>query len=206
LQSALSMQHLEHPTEEALERFLLHQSQEPEIELVETHILACESCLDRLEALEMQIAATRIALAELQRDSRAKQVTTEKRSWRTWFGIGGLSLAGAAACVVLAIAVFTPAQVQLSAYRGTETSSVPQWRPLHLHLHAADIPDGSMAVQLVDNEGVEIWKGATAIVNQQADVHLPRLTKVGNYFLRLYAPAKGSVEGDLLREFPFRVN
>src|SRR5205823_12460915 len=135
------MQHLEHPTEEALERFLLHQSEEPEIALVETHILACESCVDRLEALEMQIAATRIALAELQRDSHAKQATSEKRSWRGWFGIGGLSFAGAAACAVLAIALFTPAQVQLSAYRGTETSSVPEWRPLHMHLQTADIPD-----------------------------------------------------------------
>jgi hypothetical protein len=200
------MQHLEHPTEEALERFLLHQSQGPELELVETHILACELCVDRLEALEMQIAVTRIALAELQRDSGAKKATSEKRSWKARFGIGGLSFAGAAACAVLAIAIFTPAQVQLSAYRGTESSSVPQWRPLHIHLQTADIPDGSMAVQLVDNQGVEVWKGATAVVHEQADVHLPRLTKAGNYFLRLYAPAKGTAEGDLLREFSFRVN
>ena len=60
-------QYLEHPTEEALERFLLHQSQEAEIEIVETHILACESCVERLEVLETHIAATKIALAELQR-------------------------------------------------------------------------------------------------------------------------------------------
>jgi hypothetical protein len=200
------MEHLEHQTEEALERFLLHQSEGPEIELVETHILACESCVDKLEALEMQIASTKIALAELQRDSRAKQAASDKRSWRAWFGIGGLSFAGAAACALLAIAVFTPAQVQLSAYRGTETSSVPEWRPLHVHLQTADLPDGSMAVQLVDNEGVEVWRGATAIVREQADVHLPRLTKAGNYFLRLYAPATGRAEGDLLREFPFRVD
>ena len=56
----------EHPSEETLERFLLHQSQQAEIEAVETHILACPSCVARLEIMETHIAATKIALGELQ--------------------------------------------------------------------------------------------------------------------------------------------
>ena len=198
-------QFLEHPTEEALERFLLHQCQEPEIEFVETHILACESCVERLQALEMQIAATKIALAELQRDSRIKESATEKRWWRPWSRVAGLSFAGAAACAVLAVALFAPAQVKLSAYRGTETLSVPEWRPLHMHLATTDVADGLVAVQLVNGEGSEIWSGTSAVRHEQTDVRLPRITKPGSYFLRLYTPAKGSAEGDLLREFAFRV-
>jgi anti-sigma factor RsiW len=199
-------QFLEHPTEEALERFLLHQCQEPEIEFVETHILACESCVERLEALEMQIAATKIALAEFQRDSRESARAKEKRHRKAWFRVGGLSFAGAAACVVLVLALFAPAQVDLAAHRGRETSSVPEGRPLHMHLETADVPDGSVTVQLVDGEGAEVWKGASTVSHERTDVHLPRLRKRGVYFLRLYTPAKGSAEGDLLREFPFRVN
>ena len=198
-------QFLEHPTEEALERFLLHQCQEPEIEFVETHILACESCVEKLQALEMQITATKIALAELQRDSRMKESATEKRWWKRWFGAAGLSLAGAAACVILAVGLFAPAQVELTAHRGREISFVPEGRRLHMHLDTADLADGLVAVQLVNGEGSEIWSGTSAVRQEQTDVRLPRITKAGSYFLRLYTPAKGSAERDLLREFAFEV-
>src|SRR5690242_2819120 len=185
-------QYLEHPTEEALERFLLHQSQEPEVEIVETHILTCESCVERLEELETYMATTKIALRELQRSCRIKETARQKRSWRAWFEVGGLSFAGAAAaCAALAFALLEPAQVNVSAYRGVETTFVPEWRPVQMHLHTADLPDGSVAVQLVNGEGVQVWKGANVIVHEQADLHLPRITKPGSYFLRLYAPGKG---------------
>ena len=42
--------YLDHPNEEALERFLRNEVQESELETIETHILACESCVTRLEA------------------------------------------------------------------------------------------------------------------------------------------------------------
>jgi hypothetical protein len=49
-------------TEEALERFLLHQSRDEELEVLESHILACESCVTRLEDLEVWLAVTKLAL------------------------------------------------------------------------------------------------------------------------------------------------
>lgn len=54
-----------HPTDENLERFLLNICQAEERELIEIHILACESCVDQLEALEIEIAATRLALKRI---------------------------------------------------------------------------------------------------------------------------------------------
>ena len=55
----------DHPAEEALERFLLHHSRQEELELLEIHILGCEACVNRLEKLEPEIAATKLALEHL---------------------------------------------------------------------------------------------------------------------------------------------
>ncbi len=68
--------YIDHPTEEALERFLLHHSEEQELEIVETHILACESCVSRLESLESDIAASKLALRQFQAKHAAKAVNT----------------------------------------------------------------------------------------------------------------------------------
>lgn len=202
--------YLDHPTEEALERFLLNQSQAAELEIVETHILACESCVDKLETLEMQIAATKTALNELERfPLREKSIcpsqSSSQRPWRSWFTVPALSWAGAVAAVALCVAAFLPAQVNLAAYRGTERSFAPEWRPLDLHLNASDLADGRVAVQLVNGEGVQIWTGTTSVHQENTEVHLPRLTHTGTYFVRLYEPADRGAHGDLLREYPFQV-
>ncbi len=72
-------------------------------------------------------------------------------------------------------------------------------------MKANDLADGALAVQLVNEQGAELWKGATAVRHEQAEVRLPRLTKPGNYFVRLYEPADRGSQGDLLREFTFQV-
>lgn len=54
-----------HPTEEAMERFLLHQSREGELESLESHILGCEGCVDRLERMEPEIVETKLALKQM---------------------------------------------------------------------------------------------------------------------------------------------
>ena len=198
---------INHPTEEALERFLLHQSQGPELETIETHILACESCVQTLENLEDQIAVTKAALSELQREAKNDQSETQKRPFRGWFSVPALSwAAGAVAAAALCIAALTPAQVTLTANRGIETSFAPEWRPLDVHLSANDLADGAVAVQLVNGEGGEIWSGAALVRNELLEVHLPRVTKKGSYFLRLYeSGTKNEPRGELLREFAFQV-
>lgn len=56
---------LGHPSEEALERFLLDSLEGPELVQLERHILACESCVTRLEEIEVMLAATKLALRHL---------------------------------------------------------------------------------------------------------------------------------------------
>ena len=87
--------YFDHPTEEALEQFLLHQSREEELEVLETHILARESCVIRHEDLDVRIAATKPALNEILAQKSVKAAAKERTSWsRSWFTVRNFSLAG----------------------------------------------------------------------------------------------------------------
>lgn len=211
--------YLDHPNEEALERFLRNEAQESELEIIETHILACESCVTRLEALELDLAAVKVACRELQTE-RIQKEAARSRSWRDWFTLPALSWAGAAAVLALGITVvpqFLPRDVNLTATRGLETGMtlspcgtleaavVPEGRPLDLHLKADDLPEGRVNLEIVNGVGKRVWQGAGIIKQQQANVVVPRITTAGAYFLRLYNPAQAGSEPDVLREFRFEV-
>lgn len=198
-----------HPAEETLERFLLRQCSEPEEETVETHILACDACVSRLEALEAQIAAIKTALGELQRE-KAFAAAAEHGARKQWFTVPNLSWAGAAA-VLAAGLIITPelrrsepaADVTLSTYRDMQTGVVPEGRPLHVHFNAEGLPDGPVTVQLVNETGAELWKGAGVIRQEKAEVTAPKIAQDGAYLFRLYAGVKQ--QGELLREYSFQV-
>ena len=191
----------DHPSEDALERFLLHQSSEDELEYVETHILACEACVENLEALELQINATKVALQYLEAEPPRKQMAKAAGVWKSWFTIPRLSFAGGFAALACAVIFFSiPRDAALTAYRGTETAIVSEWHPLHMHLNATDLSEGPVTVELVDRTGSQLWKGASAVRRDIVDVNLPRIMKSGPHFLRLYTS-----QGELLREYAFEV-
>lgn len=205
--------YIDHPAEEALERFVLHQCPDEELETVETHILACGACVSRLEALETQVADLRLGFEELERQHAVALAAKQHRSWKTWFTVPNLAWAGAAAVVVVGLAI-TPqllhhpaplAEVSLVATRGTETTAVPEGRPLHVHLDAAGLPESPVSVELVDGTGAQIWKGNGLIHHDQVDVTTPQITSPGAYFFRLSVPAQSGQPGDLLREFSLQV-
>lgn len=203
-----------HPTEDELEQFVLHRSPEQELEVLESHILACDSCVTRLENLEVQISATKLALRDMQREQLAKAAARQSSRWSIRFPVPKFSFVGAVATVALGIIV-VPAllqrgspvvQVSLSTYRGAEeASTVPEGRRLHVHLNASDLPEGSVIVDVVDERGAEVWNGRAAIYHEQVEVVVPPIAERGAHFLRLYAPNQPSTESDLLREFAFQV-
>lgn len=206
--------HCDHPTEEQLERFLLHQSDEQELETLETHILACESCVTRLEDLELQIAAMKLALRQFQSDQAAKAAKkVNQTSWRTWFTVPKLSFVGAAAVIAIGVAVVPEvvqrnqpvAQVSLSAFRGTETAVVPEGRRLQVTLNTSDLEHGPVAVAVVDGSGTEIWNGKGVIQHDQLDLTVPPIKESGAHFFRIYALGTDKEHGELLREFALQV-
>jgi anti-sigma factor RsiW len=204
---------LNHPTEDELERYILNRSREEELEGVETHILACESCVTRLEDLELEISATKLALQDFRTEQLAKAEFPKESTWRAWFTVPKLSWTGAVATVALGLIVapaFVPhqapvAQVSLSAFRGEETFVVPAGHRLDMHLETADLAEGPVLVAIADIRGVEVWKGSTAIHHEQAEVVIPPITEKGAHFLRLYAAKQDGPDRDLLREFAFQV-
>jgi hypothetical protein len=201
-----------HPTEDELELFVLHRSPEEELENLESHILACDSCVIRLETLEIQISATKVALREMQREQLARVAARQGSSWIR-FPVPKFSLVGAVATVALGIIVVPAlfqrggpvAEIRLSTYRGTEASKVPEGRRLHVHLNASDLAEASVIVELVDSRGVEIWKSKAAVHNEQVELVMPPITERGAHFLRLSAGTQPGGEGDLLREFALQV-
>jgi len=204
--------YLEHPAEEVLERFLLHHSDEEELDVVETHILACESCIVRLETLETQIAATKLALQDIHQQEVAKAVAKQQAPSRSWFTLPRLSMAGAVAALAIGIGIAPQfmnhnapvAQVSLVAYRGLETPTVPKDHELHVHLNANDLNENSVAVQLVDERGTQLWQGTAPVKQNEIDVNVPKISETGAHFFRVYAPSKDG-ESELLREFAFNV-
>ena len=193
----------DHPHEDALERFLLGQSEEEELEVVETHLLACEACVTRLETLEFDIAATKVALQIMRAEEAKKLQPITNKGWKTWFTEQRLSWVGVAmaACAILITIAAAPREVTLAAYRGTESISVVEWRFLQMHLKAIDIPAGPVGIEVVDSRGATVWQGQAAAKNDNIDVRVPPFTKDGTYYLRIYSAASNNTLGELQREF-----
>jgi anti-sigma factor RsiW len=206
----------EHPSEESLERYLLRQSNAGELEYVETHVLACPDCVARLEKTETFIATMRVAYAELNEQHETARerepLFTRIAAWLTPMRLSWTAaLAVLVAALIVAPAQFAlrwpvaPAQVNLAAWRGVESVSVPSRQPLSVHLNSIDLPDGAVGVQLVDAQGREVSHGSASVKQDSAQVSLPALHSRGTYFLRLYSVSDTrSGQRDLLREFAFQ--
>jgi len=192
----------EHPSEEALERFLLNVSPEQELEDLEMHVLACGQCVDHLESIEVEIAATRLALRRLEAQRVSERPAENTHSWTRWFTIPRLSFATTAVVAAAGTILFSiPRDVNLTAYRGTETTIVSEGLPLHMHLNAAGLNSGAVALELANSSGSIVWKGTSVIQHDTVDVTLPRITESGSHYLRLYATPSGANDSALLREF-----
>ena len=193
----------DHPSEDALERFLLNQAEEEELEVVESHILACESCVTRVETLDLNLKAMKLAMQNQLVEQAEKLAQPEARAkWLSWLTLPRLSYAGAAlAACAFAITVSIPRTVNIAANRGAETTQVSEWFPLDLHLNANDLPQGPVSVAIVDARGAKVWQGEATVQHDKINVKASRLTSAGQYFVRVYSQTAKDAESQLLREF-----
>jgi hypothetical protein len=199
----------DHPTDEIFERMLLNQAEGIKLEKLRSHILGCGLCFNRVEDLQNQITATKLALEKIKRRQVAKAAANARLS-----SLRGPVVSSIAVSAVLILGLFlVPKHIQnnaaitrvsLSAYRDSEHALLPQGRAVHVTVDAADLPDGPVLVEIVNPSGFEIWKGDAAVFQDNADFVLPRLHS-GPYLLRLYAPAARVKKGEILREFVLHV-
>ena len=198
--------YFDHPSSDLLEKFVLGRCTEDELDLVEPHILACHSCVSVLEGLEDEVASIKTVFGDVELQSTqavVKPVREKIPFWNRLFSVPNLSWAGAglAAAALLSFALI-PANIQLQAERGEAKFVVPEWRPSHVHLADAALPEGRVAAEVADQNGTVLWSQVVADQNGGVDLNLPRFTHAGIYYARLYTADK---QHDLLEEFPFDV-
>jgi hypothetical protein len=198
--------YFDHLSVDVLERFILHRSSEQEAELVETHMLACESCVNALENLELEISATKLALEQMaaERPQRTFELEPRKATiWKNWFSFATLSWAGAGlATCALCLFVFVPANIELKADRGVTSVIVPEWRNARVRFVDEGLPTGPLRAEVVNETGTVIWSGDAQDEPGAVNLRLPRMTKAGHYYARLYTAGS---DHELLSEFPFEV-
>ena len=185
---------IDHPDEETLERFILNRCKEGELEMVEMHVIGCESCVESLETLEEDLLNLKSGGELYLKHLTRKGGGADGFRFR-FFAVPAVSIAGALAAG-LCITTLLPRDVTLWAYRDSRITTVPQWQRLRMNLNARDLPAGPVTVQIVDDQGVECWKGAGNVSGDQVQIEVPAIKESGEHFVRLE-----DAHGELLREF-----
>jgi anti-sigma factor RsiW len=216
---------LEHTSEELLERYLAKRGSESEVEVVETHLLICESCRVRLDELEDYKSVMRQGFALLASQPEQLPARAGFRGLPAWVlprwsmnwsprWLPNWSLLPPAAVLALAFILVAPAirrpagtvDITLTAERGSKTAAVdlPAGSTLQLHLDATGLPDGQVSVEILDSTGTAINEQQVTRSNELA-IGVQHLAS-GIYYARIYSGKKRHVDsGQLLREFVFQI-
>lgn len=200
------------PADDELELYAMGRlAAGPEAALDE-HLLVCQACQDRLAGTDLDVAAVKLAIGQLERRrgwSGRLQHTLQnfRHSRRTW-----LMLPAAA---VLLLAVFSPmvrgpapamANLELLATRdaGTPTAvEAPEDASLNLTLNTAGLPNASSwLVQIADSNGAVVRQVTGTTVNSRVVVQVSPGLDTGVYWVRL---ASADSPEKLLREYALRI-
>jgi hypothetical protein len=196
-----------HPEDEMLELYALGRLDEPELGVVEEHILICAACQERLdEATEY---------AGLMREAAAKVAVEQpvEAAWRKWLRLDWLpvpmpALAGAMV-VLVAVMVWHPWRavapaewrtVELETMRGEAAGATAvEGFGLDLRLDIAGLDAGGATAQIVEATGGPVAELTVAIDGGKASVRYAAGLQAGRYWVRL------KKSGETLREYSLTV-
>ena len=172
----------------------------------EEHLLLCEPCRQRLDAAEEFAGAMKGASAAFRRRENLAPAPGRPPRW-TW-----LRLIPAIAILALLVGILgwwsrtsnfdgPPFAISLAATRGADGgASAPADTSLLVRLDLAGLADHpTYSLEMVDERGTAVWRGAGKPANARVESRIPR-TRAGAYFIRVYSPS-----GELLREFGLKV-
>lgn len=210
-------------TEQEIEEFLFNRLSGVTREVIEEHLLVCQSCLDRVESEEhyihaMKASARQIENEELERAfSGGPSPERHRDLWARvarWFGAGRartLTVALASIAFVGLAAIFQVRmgrhdqirEVSLELHRSAAASAqAPAGVRLRLKLDAADLPAGEYRVEVVDAAGELQEAAGGAIQDGQLVFTTGKALGAGRYWIRLRRPGDPA---ELIREYGLAV-
>lgn len=175
---------------------------------VEEHLLICEACRGRLVEADMYVAAMKAATRDLPYQEHAPEPSRWpwSRRWRWPQIIPAFAAVAAIAIAVVALplprhAASAPFAVSLRTMRGPQTQAqAPSRRPLALQLDLTGLAASpSYRIEMVDQSGNRVWRGAIANPVTPASVTVPPQER-GMYFVRVALPT-----GETLREYGLEI-
>jgi hypothetical protein len=175
----------------------------------EEHLLACESCQDRLLETEAFVNAIRSVSPKLRAASRSprRDRFIERRwTWVAAFAMGLILLGLGRTWMVPPGARTDVAAVFLHSSRGIEGLAMargPAGKPLALTIDLTELPALlSYQIEIVTSAGKPVWRIAASARDGKIAELAPHGLSTGQYYVRLY-PTGG---GKLLREFGLRID
>ncbi len=212
--------HSGHPSDDELELYSLGRLKEPRLSFLEEHLLICEECRRRMTKSDEYVAAMRLALTEMEKESVETEETARSRRPNHFSGFPNVPKSlwvGALAAVVLFFVIpprqwkaTAPVDLTLHAYRGDAASlkqTAPAKQPLILHVDVSGLPErASYRVEIVDAGGKPVFGAEQAVSSGDVAVKLDSGFPAGQYWVRVHGPTRtGEDRGELLREFSLRV-
>ena len=181
----------------------------PEVRLVpfEEHLLACESCQDRLLETEAFVNAVRSVSPKLRAASPSPRRNRfrPKPTWVAAFAMAVVLLGLGRIWLVAPRAPMDFAAVVLQSSRGIEGLAVakaPAGKPLALTIDLTELPAlPSYRLEIVNSGGKPAWQAPAGARDGRVTQRLPHGLNTGQYYARLYTAG-----GQLLREFGLRID
>jgi hypothetical protein len=192
-----------HLDETELEQYSMGTLPEAREDAFEQHLLACDSCQDRLLETENFVNGVRSASPKL-REERwtfwANQLRWPRPAW-----VAALALSAAALATTWVLISAAPdrtemAVVVLQSSRGIEglaAAKAPAGKPLSLTMDVTELPIlPSYRLEIVGSMGKPVWQTTAHAQDNKITQPLAKRLPAGQYYVRLYTSG-----GELLREF-----
>jgi hypothetical protein len=200
----------EHATDDRLEQYCLGRVPAAELEELESHLLMCPACQDRLRDSEAYVRTIQQATAYV-----AAHRLARRSWWRAWMdslfrSVPVTAIAGAAAlALVWGVGPSLrdappprPVTVAVDLTRGGGDGlrvHAPFRRPLVLRLDLTGLPPlDSYRVQIVDRQGQSVLESAGRPDRGRLAMAVSRSLAQGSYWVRVYNPQAARTP---LREF-----
>jgi hypothetical protein len=202
---------MEHVSEDSLDLYSMGQLPEGKLEIVEEHLLLCETCRSCVEELEGFVRTFRDATPAVW--VRPKPEDVKKGGFLHWL-LGGSTrwrpmygLAGALAVLLVMVATRPPtpepgpaSEIHLQAMRSSGAVEAEASKPLNLRLDLSLLPPHpAYHVRVADWNGGIVWQSSVLRSGDDVTAAVRDGLNPGRYWVRIYSG------GTLLREYSLRV-